>query len=132
LIAEGFTVGDVADYTVQPKPIDVEGAISSHDLVIQDLLEAAPMNPECVMLADDFKKRKEYGLRKYGVVLHPDNGRDHVKDAFDEVVDLLVYLRTLMVADDEEMFDVFVEDYRAAVQIALKLRIKMTVRSSNG
>lgn len=99
-------MADIPDYSVQPPPLLVAGAISSHDLAIADLRNWA--YPEmtgraCELLAE----RKQYGLRKYvdeqgrGVVLHKDNGRDHPRDALDETLDLLVYLRTWMDAQPE-------------------------------
>lgn len=49
---------------------------SCHDLVIEDMLE-----------------RKEFGLRKYNSLLQPFNGRSFTRDAYEEVLDLAVYLR---------------------------------------
>lgn len=124
-------MGDVADYTIQPKPLEVEGAVSSHDLVIEDIKAAVLSYPGCDELVADMQERKEFGLRKYGTVLHPDNGRDHTKDAYDEVLDLLVYLRTMM-SEDDDAYDFIWFDYRNALSIALRLRLRLTVRSANG
>ncbi len=52
---------------------------SMHDLVIEDMRE-----------------RKEHGLRKYGTILQAHNGRSAVRDAYEEVLDLAVYLRQLL------------------------------------
>jgi hypothetical protein len=123
-------MGDVADYTIQPKPLVVEGAISSHDLVIDDIKTSINSYPGCKELIEDMVERKDFGLRKYGTILHSDNGRDHTKDAYDEVLDLLVYLRTMM-AEDEVFYALFWLDYRNAMSTALKLRVRMTVRSTN-
>lgn len=49
---------------------------SAHDLVVSDL-----------------RQRKEFGFEKYGTELQPDNGRDSLQDAYEEVLDLAVYLR---------------------------------------
>lgn len=49
---------------------------SCHDLVIADMIE-----------------RKEFGLKKYGSLLQPFNGRSFLLDAYEEVLDLAVYLR---------------------------------------
>jgi hypothetical protein len=38
-------------------------------------------------------KRKLFGVKKYGTVLHPFNGRDALRDAYEEAMDLCVYLR---------------------------------------
>lgn len=41
----------------------------------------------------DMKARDAEGRRKYGVPLQPHNGRDVLVDAFQEALDLCVYLR---------------------------------------
>lgn len=49
---------------------------SMHDLVMKDM-----------------EARKQFGLEKYGTPLQPFNGRNALKDAYEEVLDLAVYLR---------------------------------------
>lgn len=58
---------------VAPTPND---GPSCHDLVIKDLEE-----------------RKQFGLRKYGSLLQPNNGRSFLQDAYEEALDLCAYLR---------------------------------------
>lgn len=41
----------------------------------------------------DIEARKAYGLRKYGTLLQPNNGRDALMDAYQEALDLVMYLR---------------------------------------
>lgn len=41
----------------------------------------------------DIKARDDFGQRKYGVRLQPYNGRDVLRDAYEEALDLVVYLR---------------------------------------
>jgi hypothetical protein len=41
---------------------------------------------------DVMQERKAHGLRKYGQLLQPDNGRSYEQDAVEEVADLFVYL----------------------------------------
>lgn len=60
----------------QAAPIKDTVAPSAHDLVIADLQD-----------------RRRFGLEKYGTLLQHDNGRDHLVDAYQEVLDLTVYLR---------------------------------------
>jgi len=38
-------------------------------------------------------ERKQFGLRKYNSLLQPFNGRSFTQDAYEEVLDLAVYLR---------------------------------------
>lgn len=41
----------------------------------------------------DIEERKKLGIKKYGVLLQPFNGRSFLLDAYQEVLDLAVYLR---------------------------------------
>lgn len=41
----------------------------------------------------DLAERKEHGIRKYGTALQSGNGRDMLQDAYEEALDLAVYLR---------------------------------------
>ena len=62
----------------QPLPRVTEGPC------IQDLVTA------------DIVARKEFGRRRYGTVLQPFNGRDSLRDAYEEALDLAIYLRQLL------------------------------------
>jgi hypothetical protein len=46
------------------------------------------------MVAEDLEARKQLGLKRYGSLLQPNNGRDNLQDAYEEVLDLAVYLKT--------------------------------------
>lgn len=59
----------------QPPPTPTDEP-SIHDLVISDMAD-----------------RKELGIQRYGTILQASNGRDHLIDAYQEVLDLAVYLR---------------------------------------
>lgn len=52
------------------------------------------------LVAADVMSRKEMGLLKYGVALQPNNGRDSLKDAYEEAVDLCKYLRQALYERD--------------------------------
>lgn len=41
----------------------------------------------------DMKARDRMGARKYGLRHQSDNGRDHLVDAYQEVLDLALYIR---------------------------------------
>lgn len=45
------------------------------------------------LVIQDMKERNEFGLKKYGTKLQPFNGRDPLVDAYQEALDLCVYLR---------------------------------------
>ena len=44
----------------------------------------------------DIEARKAHGLRKYGTVLQAHNGRDALMDAYQEALDLVMYLRQML------------------------------------
>jgi len=67
----------------EPAPIPNDRP-SIHDLVIGDMLS-----------------RKEMGLKKYGTILQAGNGRNSLKDAYEEVLDLAVYLRQKIEEENE-------------------------------
>ena len=46
------------------------------------------------LVMQDMKARNEFGKEKYGTPLQAFNGRDALKDAYEEALDLCVYLRT--------------------------------------
>jgi len=65
-----------ANYSV-PEPPPLNGDRQSiHDLVISDI-----------------EDRKQFGLEKYGTTLQAGNGRRSLVDAYQEILDLAVYLR---------------------------------------
>ena len=45
------------------------------------------------LVMDDMRARDEAGRAKYGTPLQPHNGRDPLVDAYQEALDLAVYLR---------------------------------------
>lgn len=45
------------------------------------------------LVIDDMTKRNIFGMQKYGTPLQAHNGRDVLQDAYEEALDLCVYLR---------------------------------------
>lgn len=45
------------------------------------------------LVLKDIKERDDFGIKKYGTRLQPHNGRDVLQDAYEEALDLVVYLR---------------------------------------
>lgn len=45
------------------------------------------------LVLEDLKARVELGKSRYGTVLQTHNGRDPLLDAYDEAMDLVIYLR---------------------------------------
>lgn len=46
-----------------------------------------------LLVLKDMEERRKHGIEKYGVPVQPYNGRDPLVDAYQEVLDLCVYLR---------------------------------------
>lgn len=46
-----------------------------------------------LLVLADMEKRRKHGIEKYGVPVQPFNGRDPLVDAYQEALDLCVYLR---------------------------------------
>ena len=58
-------------------------------------------NPEVMELfLKDLKARYEEGVRRYGVPLQPFNERDALQDAYEEAIDLALYLRQALYERD--------------------------------
>ena len=49
----------------------------------------------------DIVERKALGIRRYGTALQPFNGRDALRDAYEEAIDLCMYLKQIIVERDE-------------------------------
>lgn len=56
---------------------------------------AIPNDNPCIwdLVMADMRERDEMGARKHGTRLQPFNGRDGLKDAYQEALDFAVYLR---------------------------------------
>jgi len=86
-------------------------------LVIESLVGKVGV-PEA--LIEDMKARDQFGRKKYGTPLQPFNGRDAVRDAYQEALDLCVYTKqaTMEHPKDESLQDV----HTNAIQCAIQLR----------
>lgn len=79
----------------QPLPQPSQGP-SIHDLVVEDI-----------------RGRQALGLRRYGQPLQAHNGRNALRDAYEEALDLACYLRQLL-------------EEHASARVALELAIART------
>lgn len=52
------------------------------------------------LVIEDIRQRREVGVSRYGTPLQPFNGRDALRDAYDEALDLACYLRQMIVERD--------------------------------
>lgn len=63
---------------------------------------AKPNNGPCVwdLVFTDMRERDQMGQRKHGTRLQANNGRDALVDAYQEALDLVVYLRQTILERD--------------------------------
>jgi hypothetical protein len=61
---------------------------------------AARLGRDEIDIIDDMRQRDAMGRERYGVPLTADNGRNHLVDAYQEALDLLVYLVAAEMAND--------------------------------
>lgn len=93
-------------------------------LVIADLPEGSPLRA-------DMQERHEQGIAKYGVPLRAFNGRNAMVDAYQEALDLVVYLRqaleeTYLSPDKKhECFRGLNSRYTEALELAKALQEKV-------
>lgn len=61
-----------------------------------------PPTPVWFLVIEDMKERDDFGMKRYGEPLPIGQGRDHLKDAYEEALDLVVYLRAAILERDGE------------------------------
>lgn len=66
----------------------------------------------------DIEERKEFGIRKYGTALQSGNGRDMLQDAYEESLDLAIYLRGMK--DEDHHLELELIQTRRRLQAALE------------
>ena len=58
--------------------------------------------PVWEVVIEDMFNRNEFGKAKYGTPLQANNGRNALKDAYEEVLDLAVYLKQRIIEDEQK------------------------------
>jgi hypothetical protein len=58
--------------------------------------------PMWQLVKRDMLRRNAFGVEKYGKPLQANNGRDALKDAYEEALDLCVYLRQAIYERDSK------------------------------
>lgn len=53
------------------------------------------------LVINDIGARRDVGISRYGTALQPFNGRDSLRDAYEEAMDLTIYLRQVMEERDD-------------------------------
>jgi hypothetical protein len=119
----------------EPPPI-VNNKPAIWDLVLSDLSRqkfppGSIQEKTQLKLMDDIKLRDRTGYHKYGTRLQPFNGRDALKDAYEEHLDSLVYMRqalfeamdTVIVTKDSEAYKlVLMQHYKSVLENTLRLK----------
>lgn len=95
----------------QPLPIESTGPVI-HDLVASDAAGILP--PDAAeLIAHELEARKALGISRYGRPLRAHNGRNALQDAWEEALDLAVYLRQMMTeATDDDDRNLIEESYQ--------------------
>jgi hypothetical protein len=57
-------------------------------------------NPVTIEVVTDLLNRRQQGIKKYGVELKTGNGRDALVDAYQEALDLVMYLKQRLLEQD--------------------------------
>lgn len=78
----------MTEHATTPEPAPSTGQVRVYDLVVREL--RGPINRQLVA---DLTARMEMGVAKYGTPLMTHNGRDPLVDAYQESLDLVMYLR---------------------------------------
>jgi hypothetical protein len=108
-------------------------AANGHEPTWDILLWMAAAVPGGATLLDDMRARDAKGLATYGVRLQPFNGRDNLRDALDEALDLAAYLcneaRETDGPDGMEAFRLMREAIRLAVAIRETIDAREASRS---
>ena len=68
----------------------------SHFLDHQPAPEPNGNRPVWKLVIEDMQARDHVGRQRYGVPLQANNGRDALVDAYQEALDLVVYLRQVL------------------------------------
>lgn len=55
------------------------------------------------LVVEDMKARDAVGRQRYGVPLQPNNGRDALRDAYEEALDLAVYLKQALLENGDQL-----------------------------
>lgn len=58
------------------------------------------------LVQQDIEQRKRVGIQRYGTPLQPHNGRDVLRDAYEEALDLAMYLRQAIFERDNPLVGV--------------------------
>ena len=106
----------------QPHPVNSDN--SQPDLWSLVISDFSKLYIGCPKIKKDIievmKSRDEFGFNKYGVHIKIKNGRNYMKDALQEALDLSVYIRGIMEENPSIFYDMS-ELYKDTLNIIVKL-----------
>lgn len=113
------------NYSVQQEPEPIPNDTEPiAQLMIYDLEQ---LGSQYLDLIPEIQARYELGLSNYGVPLQVNNGRDAIVDAFQEAIDLALYLKQCVEEDKGN----FVTEYRTVIEITDYLFQQIKQREQN-
>ncbi len=71
---------------------------------------------------EELEARRAHGFKKYGVLLQANNGRNAVRDALDEALDMVVYIRQIVTERGFIQGINLDSMYRNAIEFAIGLK----------
>lgn len=111
----------MTDHVEQPLPVATDGP-HIHDLAAADVRQT--WNEGAWQVGHDLAGRKRIGVARYGQPLQAHNGRDALRDAYEEALDLIAYLKQ---AQQEQGLEFGV--YRDAIGVACGLAVLLRPRA---
>ena len=108
---------------IAPQPAPIKNDLpASWDLVVADF-EGAYGQATCGdKVIQDMRGRDRFGYDKYGVRIQPKNGRDNLVDAYQELLDGLVYFRSELYDSKGPTDPIVMGAYRDLLKMVLHLR----------
>lgn len=88
----------MTEHEEQPLPLHCPGVEGAHDMMLRDLVYISSPFSDSLRnsIVNIIVDRKKVGFGRYGQLLCPDDGRDTLRDALEEALDLCAYLRNLL------------------------------------
>lgn len=109
---------------VDKQPMPSGGKVDVTSVVVRDIIEyseALEMQEDysinAEQIATEFEERSDFGVEKYGVRLHSHNGRNALVDAYQEGMDMVLYLRQHIIESDTGW-----ELYEDVLPVLIRLR----------
>ena len=115
---------NLSKYEPPPKSNDLPAVWE----LVQADIKATLSEQQAASILKDMRDRDESGRAKYGVPLQPFNGRNQLIDAYQELLDFVVYMRTAIYEAETNKIDgnsrfVMSDVYTSALLSVVKLRI---------